>query len=114
MTATESLAEVLSKTGDLPRARSLLESSLAVRESRLAKEPDLWGLKEAVARTSFLLATVLDPSNPQDAARRKSLLDRSTEILNGPDAEGRLSVADKELKAKIEALRPSQPAKAGG
>ena len=114
MTATESLAEVLSKTGDLPRARSLLESSLAVRESRLAKEPDLWGLKEAVARTSFLLATVLDPSNPQDAARRKSLLDRSTEILNGPAAEGRLSVADKELKAKIEALRPSQPAKAGG
>lgn len=114
MTATESLAEALVKTGGLPRARSLLESALAVRESRLAKEPDLWGLKEAVARTSFLLATVLDASNPQDAARRKSLLDRSTEILNGPDAEGRLSVADKELKTKIQALLSGQPAKAGG
>jgi tetratricopeptide (TPR) repeat protein len=113
MTVTESLAGALSKTGDLPRARTLLESALAVRESKLTKEPDLWGLNEAVARTSFLLATVLDLSNPQDTARRKSLLDRSTEILNGPDAEGRLSVADKELKAKIQALRPSQPAKAG-
>lgn len=56
-------------------------------------------------RLEALLAEVIDPQNPEDAVRRQSLLDRAANILNSPEAEGRLTVDDKEVKAKIESLR---------
>ena len=103
--ATAALAGALGKTGNSERARSLMESVLAGWESALARQPENWGIKESVAGNSVLLAGTLDSANPADTARRQSLLDRATAILNSPASQGRLTVDDKETLAKIESLR---------
>jgi serine/threonine protein kinase/tetratricopeptide (TPR) repeat protein len=110
---TETLAEALATTGDNQQARGLFESALAVHESKLARQPESWELKEALANSLVLFAGALNPSNAPEAARLQSLLDRAANILNSPEAQNRLTVDDKEVKAKIQSLRatPARPAK---
>ena len=110
--ANLALAEALAKTGNRERARSILESVFADLETTIVQQPDNWEAKELLAKSMVQLAGALDPANAADAARRQSLLDRASAILNGPEAEGRLKVDDKELLAKIESLRGAREAKA--
>jgi hypothetical protein len=97
----EALAEALTAAGDTAQARKLLEPILAAHEAAFAREPDFWETKINLARTSCLLAKVLDPAKADEATRRQSLLDRAAGLLDGPDAETRLTPADRELKAQI-------------
>jgi len=103
--AAEALAGALADTGDISQARSLLERTLALRESRLAKEPDSWELKESLASCLVLYAEVLIPSNADDAARRQALLARAEGLLNRPQTERHPTLDTTELKARINALR---------
>jgi hypothetical protein len=52
-----------------------------------------------------MVASLLDPAKPDEAARRQSLLDRAAAILTSPESVARLKVDDKELLAKIASLR---------
>jgi serine/threonine protein kinase/tetratricopeptide (TPR) repeat protein len=106
--ATMALAEALATTGDIHGARALYESAVALDESRLAKQPDSWELKEALADGLVELAGALDPT--EDAPRRQALLDRASRIINAPEAQNRLTLEDKEVKIKLEALRAAGPA----
>ncbi|MFO1475688.1 MAG: serine/threonine-protein kinase [Verrucomicrobiota bacterium] len=99
--ATTALAEALSKTGNRERAVSLAESALSEWESALAREPDNWADKQSVASSSVFLAGLIDPAAPA----RQALLNRASAILAGPEAEGRLSMKDKAVLAKVESLR---------
>jgi hypothetical protein len=101
----ETLAEALTASGNSAQARKLLEPILAAREADFAREPDLWETKLNLARTSCLLAQALDARKAGDDVRRKSLLDRAANLLGGPEAETRLTPADRELKREIAALR---------
>jgi serine/threonine protein kinase len=103
--ASLALAEALAKTGNHERAKSLAESTLADMEAVNVQQPDNWEARELLASSMVQLAGVLEPTNAADAARRQSLLDRAAGILNGPEAEGRLKVDDKEVLAKIETMR---------
>jgi hypothetical protein len=109
--ASARLAEALATTGNSGRARSLMEPVLARWESALAKEPENWSIKEAVAKGMVQLASLLDPAKPDEAARRQSLLDRAAAILTSPESAGRLDVDDKETLAKIKLLRGATDAR---
>jgi hypothetical protein len=99
------LVEALAKGGNRERARSLAESVLAKWEAAIAHESANWSGKEYGAELSVMVASLLDPAKPDEAARRQSLLDRADAILTGPESAGRLQVDDKELLAKIASLR---------
>jgi tetratricopeptide (TPR) repeat protein len=103
--ATEALAEALAKIGNRERARNLMESVVAGLESALAREPENWTIKQALAGSSILFAGLLDPASTADAARRVSLLDRAAAVLSGPESQGRLTATDKAVLAKGESLR---------
>jgi serine/threonine protein kinase len=109
--ATYYLAEALEKTGNLARARTLAESTLPGWEAAMAHQPENWEGEELGARNFVLLAGLLNPAKPDEAARRHSLLDRATSILTSPESVGRLKADDKELLAKIESLRIATAAK---
>ena len=109
--ANRNLAEALAKTGNRERARSLAETGLAKWEEAVAHQPENWEGKEMGAKHLVLLASVLDPAKPDEAARRQSLLDRAAAILTSPESEGRLKVDDKNVLAKIEVLRGTSQAK---
>ncbi len=110
---TDAFAEALARTGDTAEARSLLESTRAEREATLAKDPESWALREPLARTLVLLAGMLDSADPADVARRTTLLDRATDLLTGPAAEGRLTVEGKASLASVAALRTAAEKPAG-
>jgi hypothetical protein len=112
--ATEALAETLADTGDLRQAQKLCETALAIREAKLARQPDLWDLKQALANNLVLFAGTLDSSNAEKAARRQSLLDRAAAILNAPEARSRLTADDQATLAKIESLRRKASHRPGG
>jgi hypothetical protein len=104
--ADMNLAEALAKTGNRERARSLAETMLAQWEAAIANHPLInWSGKEYGAEFSVMVASLLDPAKPDEAARRQSLLDRAAAILTSPESVGRLKVDDKELLAKIASLR---------
>ena len=109
--ATMALAEALAKNGNRERARSLSESVLTDWAAAVVRQPENWTIKEELAKSLVLLAGVLDPANPADAARRQSLLDRAAAILNSPESQGRLTVDDKEALVKIGLLRGAAEAK---
>ncbi len=99
------LVEALAKASNRERARSLAETALAKWEASIAHQPENWQGKEIGAEISVMVASLLDPAKPDEAARRQSLLDRAAAILTSPESIGRLKVEDKELLAKIAALR---------
>jgi len=109
--ADRNLVEALAKSGNRERARSLAETALAQGEAWIAHEPGNWEGKEVGAKVSVLVASLLDPAKPDEAARRQSLLDRADAILTSPESVGRLKVDDKELLAKIESLRATAEVK---
>jgi hypothetical protein len=111
--ANLALAEALTKTGNRERARSLAESVLADWDVVVVQQPENWSSKEELAKSLVLLAGLLDPANPADGVRRRSLLDRATGILNSPASEGRLTVDDKDALARIELLHAAVPKKEG-
>jgi tetratricopeptide (TPR) repeat protein len=108
--AYRNLAEALAKTGNPERARSLAETGLAKWEDAIAHQPENWEGKEMGAKNLVLLAGLLDPAKPDEAARRQSLLDRAAALLTGPESIGRLKMDDKELLAKIAELRTAEGA----
>ena len=101
----EDLPDALTLAGQGAEARSMLETSLKEREADLVRQPNNWELHIAVARLDVRLAGVLDPADAPDAARRQAVLDRAANLLSGPGAESHLTAVDRELKAKIDALR---------
>jgi serine/threonine protein kinase len=103
--AYRNLVEALVKAGNRERARSLAETALAKWEASIAHQPENWEGKEVGAKVSVMVASLLDPAKPDEAARRQSLLDRAAAILTSPESVGRLKVDDKELLAQIESLR---------
>jgi serine/threonine protein kinase len=107
--ASTALAEVLDQTGNRQRAREIMESVVAELESRLAGEPENWEVKEDVANGSVMLAGLLDPAKKDEAARRQSLLNRASGVLEGSKAEGRLKIDDKEVLARIASLNGAAP-----
>jgi hypothetical protein len=109
--ATMALAEALAKTGNRERARNLVESVLTDLEAAVVGQPENWFGNEELASSLVLLAGMLDPANAADAARRQSLLDRATAILNSRESQGRLTVVDKEALPRIESLRGTAGAK---
>ena len=104
--AYANLVEALAKSGNRERARSLAETELAGWEAANARHQiENWAGKAGGAMLSVMVASLLDPANPDEAARRQSLLDRAAAILTSPESVGRLQVDDKELLAKIITLR---------
>ena len=103
--AYRNLVEALVKAGNRERARSLAETALAKWEASVAHQPENWEGKETIAEVSVMVASLLDPTKPDEAARRQSLLDRAATILTSPESVGRLKVDDKELLVRIESLR---------
>jgi serine/threonine protein kinase len=108
--ASLNLVEALAKGGNRERARSLAEAVLAkweaaIGEAAIAHESANWSGKEYGAELSVMVASLLDPAKPDEAARRQSLLDRAAAVLTSPESVGRLKVDDKELLAQIESLR---------
>ncbi len=109
--AIMSLAEALATTGNRERARSLAESGLATWTTALTHQPENWEGKEISAKNLVILASMLDPTKTEEAARRQSLLVQAAAILTSPESEGRLTVDDKNVLAKIEVLRGTPQAK---
>ena len=109
--AIMSLAETLATTGNRERARSLAESGLATWMTALTHQPENWEGKEIGAKNLVILASMLDPTKTEEAARRQSLLDQAAAILTSSESEGRLTVDDKNVLAKIEVLRGTSQAK---
>jgi serine/threonine protein kinase len=109
--ATINLAEALAKTGNHERAGGLMESALTEWDSALASQPENWEDKAVVAENSVALASLLDPTKPDEAGRRQSLLDYAARILNSPESQDRLTVDDKEVLAKIASMRGTAGAK---
>jgi tetratricopeptide (TPR) repeat protein len=103
--AYRNLVEALAKSGNRERARSLAETALANWEAAIVHQPESWEAKETGAQVFVLVASLLDPAKPDEAARRQSLLDRAAAILTSPESVGRLQVDDKELLAQIASLR---------
>jgi hypothetical protein len=102
---TTMLAEALTKTGADARARSLMETNLDTLESAIATQPENWEGKQLLTECLVKLAALEDPTQAAEAARRQSLLDRASAILNGLNAAGRVSPGDKETLAEIATLR---------
>ena len=109
--AIMSLAETLATTGNRERARSLAESGLATWMTALTHQPENWEGKEIGAKNLVILTSMLDPTKTEEAARRQSLLDQAAAILTSSESEGRLTVDDKNVLAKIEVLRVTSEAK---
>ena len=107
--AYRNLVEALAKNGNRERARSLAETALAEWEASIVHQPENWEGKEVGAKVSVMVASLLDPAKPDEAARRQSLLDHAAAILTSPESVGRLKVDDKELLAQIESLRAAVP-----
>ncbi|HZL44504.1 MAG TPA: protein kinase [Verrucomicrobiae bacterium] len=103
------LAMALAKTGDLERAKSLMESVITGLESAVANNPKNWGFKSNLANCLVQLAGWLDPAKPEEAARRQTALDRAEAILTSPESQGQLGKDDKETLAKIVSLRAAVP-----
>jgi hypothetical protein len=101
----ETLPEALANTGDADQARQRLEADLAGREADFSREPDLWDTRISLARTAGLLAKMLDRADAAALTRRQALLGRAADLLSGPDVEGRLLPADRELQARIQTMR---------
>ena len=103
--AYRNLAEALAKSGNRERARNMAETVLAKWEGEIAHQPENWEGKEIGAKVSVMVASLLEPAKPDEAARRQSLLDAAAAILTSPESVGRLKVDDKELLAKIASMR---------
>ena len=82
--AYRNLVEALAKSGNRERARSLAETALANWEAAIVHQPESWEAKETGAQVFVLVASLLDPAKPDEAARRQSLLDRAAAILTSP------------------------------
>ena len=101
-------AGALLASGDREQARIQLEKNLAAWDE-IAATPDIpsdWRVKQA--EVEYLLATMLDPSVPQEAQRRATLLERATTILESHAPDNPLSVPHSELLAKIKTLRAAE------
>jgi serine/threonine protein kinase/tetratricopeptide (TPR) repeat protein len=109
--AAFNLAEALVKTGDLARAKNLTESNIARVESGLAKQPENQEGKADMAYCLVQLAGELDPAKPEEAARRQSALDRASAYFNSPEVLAKGFADDKEILAKIAALRDAAKTK---
>ena len=101
----EDLPEALRLTGDQGQVRSLLEKALADVEAELVRRPGRWAVGRAVIQAAMRLAEVLDPANPAEGARRQALLNRAADLFTAAGAEAQMNAGDRELKAKLEALR---------
>jgi serine/threonine protein kinase len=105
------LAEALAKTGNRERARTIAESVVGDWDTYVVRQPENWSCKEKLSESLVLLASLLDPADSANSARRQSLLDRATAILTGPDSQDRLTVDDKETLARIKTLEGLTDAK---
>jgi tetratricopeptide (TPR) repeat protein len=99
------LALALAQTGHIERARSLIEPFIASLDSTAAKQPANQQPKRDLAQCLVLLAGMLDPAKPDQAARCQTLLNRAESILNSPDVLAHRTSADRELLAKIASVR---------
>jgi tetratricopeptide (TPR) repeat protein len=107
------LGEALLETGAVARAHSVLEGCLRSRETAVARQPINWGYQAGLAETCTLLARTFDSAKPEEAARRKKLLDCAAAILAKGETEGQLTIDNKELQAKVAALRGAEESTAG-
>jgi hypothetical protein len=98
------LGEALLEMGDRVRARSVLEDCLQSREAGRARQPNNWWYQAGLAETCTLLARTFDSAKPEEAVRRKELLDHAAAILAKGEAEGQLTNDNKELQAKVAVL----------
>jgi len=103
----EDLPDALRLAGETGQARSLLEKALADVEAELVKRPGQWAVGRAVMRAAMRLAEVLDPANSAEGARRQALLNRAADLFTAAGADAQVNAGDRELKAKLEALRVS-------
>ncbi len=101
----EDLPEALRLTGNSGQARSLLETALKEAETNFAQGPQRWIARRAVVEATLRLVEVLNPKNATEAEQRKKLLGRAAELFSGPEVEAKMNARDREMKAKIEALR---------
>jgi hypothetical protein len=102
------LGEAWIDTGEPARARHLLQDLLPSIAAVIAKEPSVWVCKSEFAAASCILARTFDSAKPEEAARRKELLDHAAAILAKGEAEGQLTNDNKELQAKVAALRTAK------
>jgi tetratricopeptide (TPR) repeat protein len=100
------VAEALVASGNRQEARAELEKNLAAWDALVAASPAVtWDARAKQAEVGFLLATVLDSTDPQEAKRRQSLLDRAVTFFENHPAGNPLNWHDAELLAKIKTLR---------
>ena len=92
-------------TANRSRARELLEKLLPRIEAEIARLPGVWAAQTDLAAASFQLARSLDPAKPEEAERRRELLNRATAILDEGETNGQLTVDDKQLRASVAALQ---------
>ncbi len=103
------LTEALVAGGDRQEARVELEKNLAAWDALVAAYPAIpWDWRAKQAELGFLLATVLDPSEPQEAHRRATLLERAEIFFENHPAGNPLNWHDSELLAKIKILRATK------
>jgi hypothetical protein len=100
----EAMIDGLRKTGQTAQARSMAESEVAGIESWAPNFPELWRGQKRMAKFQVLLAGLLDPAVPAEAARRKELFDRAAATLAPDKVAGRLTVDVQEMLREIERL----------
>ncbi len=102
------LAEALVTSGDHQEARIELEKNLAAWTTLAASPFITWDSRAKQAEVGYLLATVLNPSVPQEQQRRATLLEHAEIFLENHPAGNPLNWHDAELLVKIKALRGVQ------
>ena len=102
--AGEFLAEALVLNEEPERAAEVLDRVLREWEEHVAVGGKLLS-RIAAARCSWRLAQLVDPGVPEQAIRRRELLDRAAELLDAPDTEPRLLPEEREMREDIEVAR---------
>jgi len=98
------LGEALIATGNVQKARALLEKDLTEWEKLVAANATVCG-HTGLAGDAVRLATTLNPSDPREAERREALLARASAQFENRPAGATLSRDDTEWLAKIKTLR---------
>ncbi|HUJ42768.1 MAG TPA: serine/threonine-protein kinase [Opitutaceae bacterium] len=100
------MIQALRNIGNLAQARGWAEERLTFQASWFLNLPaDIWENQKDLAEMRILVASVLDPTIPSEAARRQELLDQAAAILAPDKVAGRLTVDVQEMLQEIQRLR---------
>ena len=94
------LAKSLAQTGQTERAKSLIEPLIATLESVIAQQPENLAAKKDLPQCWVLLACLLDPTKPDQATRRQTLLNEAEATLTSPAILAHQGSIDREVLAK--------------